>query len=478
LAGKLGRRGVVAAVRPGRLFFISDSTSRRRYLVDTGSVFSIMPWQSSAPPSGPSLSGADDRCIPCWGERPFTVTIGGIPRQWQFLMAAVSFPILGVDFLRHHALVVDVANLRLFSPAPAVSPGAADQGSTEVKAPSGSSVPPATAGLSPPSVVGTVTPGRSYADAVRAPPPALRRPLLPSPPAAATPCGWLAVPAGATPSPGGKPSPSPLPSAATSFPAVSCDWLAGLQRQFPQVFFQDAATSSAAPAHGVQHLIQTTGQPATAKFRRLDPARLAAAKREFQSMLSEGIIRRSSSQWSSPLHMVQKKDGSWWPCCDYRQLNLQMVEDKYPLPNMADLAARLDGCRVFIKLDLRKGYLQVPMAAADIAKTAIITPFGLFEFTRMPFGLRNAGMTFQRLMDTVLGSLPFAFVYLDDILVASPDEKSHWLHLQAVFSVLQQNGLIVNPEKCLLACSTVDFLGHRLSSSSIGVPDTASYIRG
>jgi hypothetical protein len=262
------------------------------------------------------------------------------------------------------------------------------------------------------------------------------------------------------------PSPSHPSSAETSFPAASCDWLAGLRRQFPQVFFQDAATSSVAPAHGVQHLIQTTGQPATAKFRRLDPARLAAAKREFQSMLSEGIIRRSSSQWSSPLHMVQKKDGSWRPCGDYRQLNLQTVEDKYPLPNMADLAARLDGCRVFSKLDLRKGYLQVPVAAADIAKTAIITPFGLFEFTRMPFGLRNAGMTFQRLMDTVLGGLPFAFVYLDDILVASPDEKTHWFHF--FFSVLQQNGLIVNPEKCLLACSTVDFLGHRLSSSGIG----------
>jgi hypothetical protein len=94
--------------------------------------------------------------------------------------------------------------------------------------------------------------------------------------------------------------------------------------------------------------------------------------------------------------MVQKKDGSWRPCGDYRPLNLQTVEDKYPLPNMADLAARLDGCKLFSKLDLRKGYLQVPVAAEDVAKTAIITPFGLFEFTRMPFGLQNAGMTFQR----------------------------------------------------------------------------------
>jgi hypothetical protein len=375
---------VVAAVRPGRLFFVSDSTSQRRYLVDTGSAFSIMPWQSSAPPSGPCLSGADGRRIPCWGERSFTVTISGIPRQ--FLLAAVSFPILGVDFLRHHSLVVDVANLRLSSPPSQVSP---------------------------------VTPGRSYADAVRSSPgvlpPTQAGTLIspggsstpsPSPAAAATPSGWLAGQAGAPPSSGGISLLPPSPAAATSSPAATCDWLAGLQRQFPQVFFQDAAASPTVPAHGVQHVIQTTGQPVTAKFRRLDPARLAAAKREFQTMLDEGIIRRSSSQWSSPLHIVQKKDGSWRPCGDYRQLNLQTVEDKYPLPNMVDLAARLDGCRIFSKLDLRKGYLQVPVAAADIAKTAIITPFGLFEFTRMPFGLRNVGMTFQRLMDSILAPCP------------------------------------------------------------------------
>jgi hypothetical protein len=197
------------------------------------------------------------------------------------------------------------------------------------------------------------------------------------------------------------------------------------------------SASAAAPPHGVQHVIRTVEQPASAKFRRLDPTRLAAAKAEFQAMLNEGVIRRSSSQWSSPLHMVRKKDGSWRPCGVYRQLNLQTVEDKYPLPNMADLAARLDGCHFFSKLDLRKGYLRVPVAAADIPKTAIITPFGLFEFLRMPFGLRNAGITFQRLMDSLLGNLPFAFMYLDNILVASPSAADQQRHLAAVFSLLQ-----------------------------------------
>jgi hypothetical protein len=92
--------------------------------------------------------------------------------------------------------------------------------------------------------------------------------------------------------------------------------------------------------------------------------------------------------------MVKKKDGSWQPCGDYRRLNLQMVEDKYPLPNMADLAARLTSGTIFSKLDLKKGYFQVSVDAANVAKTAIITPFGLFEFVRMPFGLKNASISF------------------------------------------------------------------------------------
>jgi hypothetical protein len=101
------------------------------------------------------------------------------------------------------------------------------------------------------------------------------------------------------------------------------------------------------------------------------------------------------------------------------------------------------------------------VAVEDIAKTTIIMLSGLFEFTCIPFGLRNAGITFQRLMDSILGGLPFAFVYLDDILVASVDKAVHKLHLDAVFSILQQNGLIVNQDKCLFACKSVDFLGQR-----------------
>jgi cleavage and polyadenylation specificity factor subunit 1 len=214
----------------------------------------------------------------------------------------------------------------------------------------------------------------------------------------------------------------------------------------------------------VEHAIETTGRPVTAKFRRLDPDKLQAAKTEFLKMEKEGIIRRSNSCWASPLHMVLKADGTWRPCGDYRLLNLATTPDKYPVPNMQDLSARLHGCTVFSKLDLRKGYYQVPMRPSDILKTAVITPFGLWEFTRMPFGLRNAGQTFQRLMDRVGAGLDFVFIYLDDILVASQDEDTHYLHLRQILQRLKDNSLILNLEKCEFGKESVDFLGHKISA--------------
>ena len=97
------------------------------------------------------------------------------------------------------------------------------------------------------------------------------------------------------------------------------------------------------------------------------------------------------------------------------------LHDQYPLPNVQDFVFTLEGCTIFSKIDLVKGYYQVPMAKEDIPKTAIITPFGLFEFLKMPFGLHNAAQTFQRMMDKIFQGLPHVFVYLDDILVSSPD---------------------------------------------------------
>ena len=124
-----------------------------------------------------------------------------------------------------------------------------------------------------------------------------------------------------------------------------------------------------AATHTVLHEINTSGRPVASKYRRLDADKLAAAKEEFRSLEKQGIIRRSSSSWASPLHMVKKTDGSWRPCGDFRRLNLQTEPDRYSVLNIADLTAKLHG--VFSKLDLRKGYHQVLVKPADVPKTAI-----------------------------------------------------------------------------------------------------------
>jgi RNase H-like domain found in reverse transcriptase/Reverse transcriptase (RNA-dependent DNA polymerase) len=136
-------------------------------------------------------------------------------------------------------------------------------------------------------------------------------------------------------------------------------------------------------------------------------------------------------------------------------------------PNIGDLTARLAGCNIFSKLDLRKGYHQVPVREQDVGKTAVVTPFGTFEYLRMPFGLRNAGQTFQRLMDSVLAGLPYCFVYMDDMLVASTSPEQHVAHLREVLSRLQQQGLVLNIEKCSFGQKQLDYLGHHISESGI-----------
>ena len=133
-----------------------------------------------------------------------------------------------------------------------------------------------------------------------------------------------------------------------------------LLAEFPDIV--GSGFSDLKPTHGVKHHINTRGQPVFAKARRLDPDKLAIAWAEFQKMEDAGIIHRSNSPWASPLHMVPKGDGSWRPCGDYRALNNITVPDRYLVPNIHDFSNTLDGCRYFTKLDLVKGYYQVPMA--------------------------------------------------------------------------------------------------------------------
>ena len=161
--------------------------------------------------------------------------------------------------------------------------------------------------------------------------------------------------------------------------------------------------------------------------------------------------------------MVPKASGGWRPCRDYRRLNEVTIPDRSPVPHIPGLFSQPSRRSSIFKIDLVKGYNQIPVAPEDIPKTAIITPFGLYEFLRMPFRLKNAAQTFQRLMDTVCHRLEAVFVYMDDISVASLEEASHKIHLSQLFEHLRDHGLVINMAKCQFGRSSVNFLSHQIT---------------
>ncbi|GFU15623.1 transposon Tf2-9 polyprotein [Trichonephila clavipes] len=223
---------------------------------------------------------------------------------------------------------------------------------------------------------------------------------------------------------------------------------------------------SKSASHGTVHHIITTGPPVTARPRRLHPKLYDAVKVEFEFLLAQGIIRPSKSPWSS-LHVVPKSDSTVRPVGDYRQLNSVTEFDSYPMPYLNDFAHALHGKRIFSKIDIFKAFHQIPTAECDIPKTAVTTPWGLYEYTHLCFGLVNAPQTFMRFMHAVLRGLPFCFVYLDDILCYSENAEEHRSHLRTIFNRLRSYGLKLNISKCVFGVTELIFLGHLITPDGI-----------
>ena len=185
-------------------------------------------------------------------------------------------------------------------------------------------------------------------------------------------------------------------------------------------------------------------------------------KEEIKRLINEGIIRTSKSVFSSPSFLLKKKSGKPRLIIDFRELNKFTLEDNFPFPALEDLFVGLKEARYFSQLDLGNGYYQIPIAKEDQWKTSFTTPFGQYEFIRMPFGLSTAPRIFQREMTKIFEDIPEVRVFVDDILISTKTLEQHQEVLEKVWKKVQKHGISLNLEKCKFSVNEITYLGQIL----------------
>ncbi|XP_076035252.1 uncharacterized protein LOC143021537 [Oratosquilla oratoria] len=222
------------------------------------------------------------------------------------------------------------------------------------------------------------------------------------------------------------------------------------------------------PCSAVEHDIETNGaRPIHQRPYRLNAFKKEYVREEVQRLQEVGIVEPSSSPWGSPVVLVPKPDGSMRLCIDYRKVNAVTEPDSYPLPRIDDVSDEVGRAQWVTKLDLLQGYYQVRLSERSRAISAFITPEGLYQFTVLPFGLRNAPATFQRLMNIVTAGLVGVRCYLDDLVVFSDSWGEHVDRLRALFAVLAAHSLTVNLAKSEFGHARITFLGHVVGKGEV-----------
>jgi hypothetical protein len=240
-----------------------------------------------------------------------------------------------------------------------------------------------------------------------------------------------------------------------------------LGQRFPQLFSASLGTAKCAP----YDIELTDTKPVRSAPYRCAPPRARIFKQAVDELLQQGVVRPSKSQYASPAFLVPKSDGGFRLVVDYRKVNAKVVFDSHPTPTIEEAFQQFGGAAVFSVLDLNSAYFQIPLNARSRRVTAFCTPFGLYEFNKLPMGISIGSQGLTRVINKLFSEEKgnFVFNYLGDVVVYSRSMQEHADHLRVVLGKLQEYGFTLNPDKITIAASEIKYLGHLLSARGIRV---------